>query len=452
MHAATLPWLLPRVLLVVAIVALAAEAGHAAGLALGAAHVGLLLGALAGAAGAVTLDALRARKVMHWLRRAPRDSAPSQTGVWGELSDRVERSLRTLERELQAEQLRIRQFLSAIDASPNGVVLLDAKDQMQWCNAMAADHLALDPVRDLQQPITNLVRAPRFVEHLQSADAGTPVHFSIPGRPMMLSVLARPYGDGHRLLLTQDITERLRTDEMRRDFVANVSHEIGTPLTVLAGFIETLTQIPLSESERRRALSVMGEQTRRIQTLVGDLLNLAQLEGSPRPATDQWVDVGTLLQRVEADARALSSGRQQFEIEPGDGGAIAGSEVELYSALGNLVTNAVRYTPAGGRIAVAWVPRAHGSAAFEVRDSGPGIAAEHLARLGERFYRVDGGRSRETGGTGLGLAIAKHAVRRHGGELEVQSQPGAGSTFRLVLPAARVRCGEASTREASSQA
>ncbi len=452
MHAATLPWLLPRVLLVVAIVALAAEAGHAAGLALGAAHVGLLLGALAGAAGAVTLDALRARKVMHWLRRAPRDSAPSQTGVWGELSDRVERSLRTLERELQAEQLRIRQFLSAIDASPNGVVLLDAKDQMQWCNAMAADHLALDPVRDLQQPITNLVRAPRFVEHLQSADAGTPVHFSIPGRPMMLSVLARPYGDGRRLLLTQDITERLRTDEMRRDFVANVSHEIGTPLTVLAGFIETLTQIPLSESERRRALSVMGEQTRRIQTLVGDLLNLAQLEGSPRPATDQWVDVGTLLQRVEADARALSSGRQQFEIEPGAGGAIAGSEVELYSALGNLVTNAVHYTPAGGRIVVAWVPRAHGSAAFEVRDSGPGIAAEHLARLGERFYRVDGGRSRETGGTGLGLAIAKHAVRRHGGELEVQSQPGAGSTFRLVLPAARVRCGEASTREASSQA
>ena len=446
-----MPWLLPRVLLVIAIVAVAAEAGHVVGVRLGVPHAGLLLGALAGAAGAVSLDALHARRFMGWLRDARRGGAPVHTGFWGELGYRVDRSLRSLERDLQAEQRRIQQFLSAIDASPNGVVLLDEKDQVQWCNSTAADHLALDPVRDQQQPITNLVRAPRFVEYLQTGHADAPVHFSIPGRPMMLSVLARPYGDGHQLLLTQDITERLRTDDMRRDFVANVSHEIGTPLTVLAGFIETLTQIQLTEPERRRALSVMAEQTRRIQTLVGDLLNLAQLEGSPRPPIDHWVDVGALLRRVEADASALSTGRHVLEFQPGDGGVIAGTEAELYSALGNLVTNAVRYTPAGGRIVVAWVPRAHGSAAFEVRDSGPGIAAEHLARLGERFYRVDGGRSRDTGGTGLGLAIAKHAVRRHGGELEVQSQPGAGSTFRLVIPSARVRCGEASTRGTAPQ-
>jgi len=432
-------WLLSRVLVVLGMVMLAAVAGYSAGLAINLPGPGLAAGALLGAAAAAGLDSLRARRFLTWLRGPQREAAPGHTGFWGEVGYRVERLLRSLERDLQDEKQRIAQFLSAIDASPNGVLLLDTKGQMQWCNSTAADHLGLDPLRDLQQPITNLVRAPSFVEHLQAGESDRSVNFSIPGRRETYSVLVRPYGDGQRLLLTQDVTERLRTEEMRRDFVANVSHEIRTPLTVVAGFIETMTQIQLTESERKRALTVMAEQTRRIQTLVDDLLNLAQLEGSPRPPTDRWVDVGALLTRIEVDARALSAGRQTLEFTAADGGAIAGTEAELASALGNLVTNAIRYTPTGGRVAVAWNKRGNGSAAFEVRDSGPGIAAEHLARLGERFYRVDGGRSRETGGTGLGLAIAKHAVRRHGGELEVESQVGTGSTFRLVLPSARVR-------------
>jgi two-component system phosphate regulon sensor histidine kinase PhoR len=176
-----------------------------------------------------------------------------------------------------------------------------------------------------------------------------------------------------------------------------------------------------------------------MRLLVDDLLTLAQLEGGPRPRTDQWVSVDALLRRVEADARPLSSGRHSLEFAAGEGAAIAGSEAELLSALGNLVTNAIRYTPTGGRIAVTWQRRANGSAAFEVSDTGVGVAPEHRARLGERFYRVDGSRSRESGGTGLGLAIAKHAVQRHGGTLEVDSELGKGSTFRLVFPPARVR-------------
>jgi two-component system, OmpR family, phosphate regulon sensor histidine kinase PhoR len=433
-------WLLPRLTIAAAAVSLGAAVGHSAGLALELPRAGLALGALCGAGMAVALDAWRARRLLAWLRGAQGSEAPRTTGFWGEFGYRIERALRTRERDLAAERRRIEQFLSAIDASPNGVVLLDERGQLQWCNSTAADHLGLDPLRDLRQPLTNLVRTPEFVTHLQSGDDQDAVQFSMPGRPGTLSVLVRPYGDGQRLLLTQDITERARTDEMRRDFVANVSHEIRTPLTVLAGFIETMDQVPLTEPERKRALTVMAEQTRRMRTLVDDLLSLAQLEGSPRPPTDRWVDAAALMQHLERDGRSLSGGqhRLEFRIE-GGAGAIAGNEAELLSAAGNLVTNAVRYTPAGGRIDVAWLRRANGSGVLEVRDSGPGIAAEHLPRLGERFYRVDSGRSRDSGGTGLGLAIAKHAVRRHGGELEVESELGRGSIFRLIFPPARVR-------------
>jgi len=230
---------------------------------------------------------------------------------------------------------------------------------------------------------------------------------------------------------------------MRRDFVANVSHEIRTPLTVLSGFIETLNNLPLTEVERRRVLELMSQQTTRMQTLVGDLLTLAQLEGSPRPSADRWVSLQKVFAQVRADAEALSAGRHTLSFDGADGAQIAGTEAELLSAIANLVNNAVRYTSAGGRIDVAWKARADGTGELEVRDTGIGIEREHLPRLTERFYRVDGSRSRDTGGTGLGLSIVKHVAQRHGGELEMRSEPGKGSSFTLLFPAARVRSGGA---------
>jgi len=201
---------------------------------------------------------------------------------------------------------------------------------------------------------------------------------------------------------------------------------------------DNMAQIELTPPERKRVLALMKEQTDRMRSLLDDLLTLAQLEGGPRPPVDHWIDVATLMQRVQADAQSLSAGRHELAFE-GAAGALAGNEAELYGALLNLVSNAVRYTPAGGRITVAWQRRAQGAGVFEVRDTGIGIAREHLPRLGERFYRVDDGRSRSSGGTGLGLAIAKHTVQRHGGELSVDSEPGKGSTFRLLFPPSRVR-------------
>lgn len=432
-------WLLPRLLATLAALALGTGIGLVIGEWLQVPALAAAVGASTGIGLVVLIDAVRSHRLMRWLRGTQEVDAPRDAGLWGELAYRMERALRSRERALALEREQLAQFLSAIEASPNGVLLLDANDQIEWSNAVAADHLGLDAQRDRRQPITNLVRTPAFVAYLQGGEWEQTVSFVGPGHASTLSVLIRGYGEGRKLVISQDVTERLRTEAMRRDFVANVSHEIRTPLTVLAGFIETMASLPLTEAERQRVLKLMQQQTDRMQVLVSDLLTLAQLEGSPRPPADRWVALRPLLQRVEADARTLSAGRHELTVADVGGAEIAGTEAELMSAIANLVTNAVRYTPDGGRISVGWQLRGDGSVELDVRDSGIGIAREHVPRLTERFYRVDGSRSRDTGGTGLGLAIVKHVMQRHGGELDIDSEPGKGSRFRLVLPAGRVR-------------
>jgi len=399
---------------------------------------GLLCSAALGLGAMLLSDVFKASRLLAWLRADALGPAPEDVGVWGEIAYLMDRILRRREQTLQHEQQRLMQFLDAVEASPIGVVLLDAGHHITWCSRVAADHLGLDPKRDLAQPVTNLVRGPAFVEHLASGPVGQLVSFSSPDGSR-LSALVQPYGDGLKLLLTQDITERERAETMRRNFVANVSHEIRTPLTVLAGFVETMSELPLTEAERKRVLALMATQAQRMQDLVADLLTLAQLEGSPRPPADRWVKVAELLERAKADALALSAGRHELHFDTGDDVQLAGNEAELQSALSNLVVNAVRYTPPGGRIDVQWAASGDGWGTLRVSDTGIGIAREHLPRLTERFYRVDGSRSRDTGGTGLGLSIVKHVVQRHGGEIEIQSEPGKGSSFRLLLPPSRVR-------------
>jgi two-component system phosphate regulon sensor histidine kinase PhoR len=261
-----------------------------------------------------------------------------------------------------------------------------------------------------------------------------------------LSVQLHPYGDGRRLLLSRDITALEQAEAMRRDFVANVSHEIRTPLTVLTGFVETLQTLPLDKVQRDKYLDLMAQQALRMQTLVSDLLMLSRLEGSPLPGTGEWVATPLLRHQLEQDARALSAvplnntqTAHELEFDMPDDIQIAGAFNELLSAMSNLVSNAIRYTPAGGEVRVRWKMLADGSAEFSVTDNGPGIAQELLPRLTERFFRVDRSRSRDTGGTGLGLAIVKHVAQRHGAELKIDSTPGKGSVFSIIFPAQRVR-------------
>jgi two-component system, OmpR family, phosphate regulon sensor histidine kinase PhoR len=318
-------------------------------------------------------------------------------------------------------------------------LLLDAQQQIEWFNGRAAEHFGLNAARDHRQRITNLVRAPAFVALMQHAQHDHEVVFASPRGDATLAVIVRPYGERMQLVLSQDVTERARNEAMRRDFVANVSHEIRSPLTVLSGFIESLETLPLSSAETTRVLALMRQQAERMQALVTDLLSLAQVEGGPRPAPDQWIDAAVLMGKLEAQARASDGGAHALSFEQEQVQAMAGAETELFSAFWNLVGNALRYTPARGEVRVRLLASAEGAAKFCVCDDGPGIEKEHLPRLTERFYRVDTSRSRATGGTGLGLAIVKHVVQRHGGELTIASEPGKGSQFTIELPPHRVR-------------
>ena len=395
----------------------------------------------------LVLDALRGMRLLNWLRSGDTTDIPLDNGLWGEVFDRVRRLVRLRDRDLAASEARLEHFLAALQASPNGVVLLDADGRIEWFNQTAASHFGFDAQRDMLQHFGNLVRDPAFAAYLVAGDfhrdVVMPGRDSSSARPVKLSVHVHPYSEGRSLLLSRDITAVEQAEAMRRDFVANVSHEIRTPLTVLAGFVETLQSLPLNEAERRRYLGLMGQQAERMQTLVNDLLTLSRLEGSPLPSAQDWLGLNGLMAQCESDAQELSrmvwGADQGVHFKHLDGWELAGSAVELHSAMSNLITNAIRYTPAGGEVEVAWRALPGDGVAFSVRDTGPGIAAEHLPRLTERFYRVDRSRSRDTGGTGLGLAIVKHVAQRHGAELQIDSTPGKGSCFSLHFPASRVR-------------
>ena len=407
-----------------------------------------LAGVLAVVLGRMALDHWRGRRLLKALRADALATLPGRAGgLWGEIVERTQRLLQGREAQVRQSEARLQEFLIALETSPNGVVLLDENARIEWCNQTAAQHFGFDAQRDLLQYIGNLVRDPAFAAYLASWNYSRDVVLSMakPGvAPLKLSVQVHPYAGSRRLLLSRDVTAVEQAEAMRRDFVANVSHEIRTPLTVLAGFVETLQTLPLEADERSRYLAMMAQQAQRMQTLVNDLLTLSRLEGSPLPGAGDWVPVPALLGQAEQEARSLSAllapGRQhELVVGAAPGWELSGSHSELLSAMSNLLSNAVRYTPPGGRIEVSWQALPNGRAEFSVRDSGPGIAAEHVPRLTERFYRVDRSRSRETGGTGLGLAITKHVVQRHGAELRIESALGAGSTFSIQFPASRVR-------------
>lgn len=416
-----------------------------------------LAGAFCGVLVWLFINYNRGRRYLDWIRSGDVSEAPKLNGVWGEATDRTRRLLREQIKSLNISNKRLDDFLAAIQASPNGVILLDANAQIEWCNLTAASHFGLNPKADISQHIGNLVRDPVFLAYFTAGNFASEVTISgkssTTSRASRLAVQIHPYGQGKKLLLSNDVTGREAAEFMRRDFVANVSHEIRTPLTVLSGFVETLQTLDLVDTERTKYLGLMEQQTQRMQSLVSDLLILSKLEGSPSPLSDTWVSAHVLSDVCEQEAKALMADMHnklgdavakasvvenlifetQLDLE------LAGSQSELLSAMCNLVNNAVRYTPVEGKISVSLRASDRGGAIFTVSDTGSGIAPEHLPRLTERFYRVDTSRSRESGGTGLGLAIVKHVVQRHGGELQISSTLGKGSTFCFALPESRVR-------------
>jgi len=315
-------------------------------------------------------------------------------------------------------------------------VLIDATLQIDWCNPVAEEHFGISLRADQGLRLTNLVRGPEFVGYMTSARFDQALIFQ-PRPGLSLEVRVVEFETARSIVITRDITQREQVDAVRRDFIANVSHELRTPLTVVKGFLEMLVDAqPNDGTTGQHHLQLMHEQAQRMHRLVEDLLTLSRLESRESPLYDEVVNVAQLVREVADEARALSLGRHQIRVDAGPG-FVRGSREELRSAFGNIVSNAVRYTPEGGVISLSWREDVNGGR-LEVRDTGPGIAPEHIPRLTERFYRVDKSRSRETGGTGLGLAIVKHVLLRHGGHLDVQSEVGAGTTFSAVLPTDRL--------------
>lgn len=384
--------------------------------------------------------AVRMQRVAQWARQ-PESTPPLSVGRWDDILAPLYRYTRAQSREIEAGREAMKSMLAAAQALPDGAVTLNADLQIDWANRMAQEHLGVRLPADRGHNILNLVRSPEFSAYAHQAEWPEPILVRVTRghHDHLLMMQLTAYARDHRLLVTRDVTQIEKLETTRRDFVANVSHELRTPLTVLAGFLETLRDMPeeaLSDEQREQYMALMTEQALRMQSIVADLLTLSTLESSPS-AEPQRVRMSPVIEAARQQSEALSAGRHVFTWDIDPDLDVLGAEPEISSAVANLLTNAVRYTPDGGAIAVRWTREGNG-ARYAVKDSGIGIASRHIPRLTERFYRVDRGRSRAVGGTGLGLAITKHIAMRHDAELDIQSEVGKGSTFSLVFPAERL--------------
>ena len=374
----------------------------------------------------------------YWLDDLNERMAPDGAGLWGEIFARLNKMIRRHRKERAQRVAALQHMEQAISALPEGVSILDEAYHIEWCNLLAEQHFGLDCSRDIGQQITYLARQPELIQYLALREFAEPLILRGASQAgLILSIKLIVYGGNKLLLISRDVTQLERIEVMRRDFVANVSHELRTPLTVVGGFIETLGDMPNLENDMaRKAIQLMGEQTQRMGRLVADLLTLSKLEDTLNALQEEAVDVPALLRMLCQEGESLSAKRHVLRLELMSEHALLGSAEELRSAFGNLISNAICYTPQGGTILVSWHEQGD-QLVFSVQDSGIGIAPQHIPRLTERFYRVDHSRSRETGGTGLGLAIVKHIAGRHHARLEIVSEEGAGSTFKIVFSADR---------------
>jgi len=376
------------------------------------------------------------------IRRQHRLVPPFPEGLWGEVYRTVGK-YQQRGRKGRKRQLRFtRRFREAANSVPDALVVLDKNKRVEWANPAAASLMDVHWPRDDGVRLTDVFEHVRLADYIDAGEYGRPLEVAPEhNQSIMLSLRVAPFGERkkQRLVVGRDITKVFHLNMIRRDFVANASHELRTPLTVIAGFIETLADSPQTPENHRRPLTLMQNQAQRMRSIIEDLLTLSRLEMDNQAHNLSPVDMPNEIEQVVADARALSGGGHRIEVHADWDLLLIGNEGELHSVLANLVFNAVQHTPPGSRVEVNWRDDAAGPV-FTVSDDGPGIAAEHIPRLTERFYRIDKARSRASGGTGLGLAIVKHVLNRHDARLSISSELGAGTTFSCRFsPASRLR-------------
>jgi two-component system, OmpR family, phosphate regulon sensor histidine kinase PhoR len=377
------------------------------------------------------------RELATWLNHRSVADPPHGMGLWGDVVAQVVRLHRRKRFHKERLTRLFRELRRSTAAMPDGVVMLDPQGEIVWFNRKAGELLELSRRADLGLRIDNLVRHPDFVQYLRGGQHSSSVIVRIDTpveRHLAFQLIS--YGEDQRLLMLRDVTREVRLEQMRKDFVANASHELRSPLTVVAGYLETFGGDP-NLGELAGPLAEMRRQTDRMTRIIEDLLALSRFEVNDAPIKGQPIDVGGMASLLRKDVLARPVHPRQVELVIDSRSSLVGDEAMIQSAFSNLVDNAAKYTPAEGSMQIRWWTDGDG-AHFSVRDTGLGISAEHIPRLTERFYRVDPGRSRETGGSGLGLAIVKHVLHRHGGRLEIESIESRGSTFTCHFPLERV--------------
>jgi two-component system, OmpR family, phosphate regulon sensor histidine kinase PhoR len=378
-------------------------------------------------------------RMYQWLQKPLLNHIPNGSGIWEDIFAMMYHEQRKHSRSQNQLSSSLERFRHATSALPDGVVVLNKKNEIEWFNGPAEKQLGLDKTQDENQPINYLVRHGDFVNYLQAENYSEPIKLKSWRSPdTTLEIQLIPFGSKQKLLISRDVSALEKTEIMRRDFIANVSHELRTPLTVVGGFLETLADMEGEVSENAKPyFDMMQQQTTRMRHIIEDLLTLSQIESNAKSTEDIEINMANLLQLIQNDAKGLSLNKHTIHADIDPSLDLSGTYNELQSAFSNLVSNAIRYTPEGGEIFITWQLKGD-EPVFSVRDTGIGIEQHHIDRLTERFYRVDSSRSRETGGTGLGLSIVKHILYRHQAKLEIQSEVGAGSTFSIHFPKARM--------------
>lgn len=396
----------------------------------------------------------QAFKLGRWLYFEDSDDEPlpATGGPWRLIYNRVDTRLRQSRDRAAALECQLDKYRQVARALPDAAVTFNSQGGIELINDAAGRLLGLHEPQDLGRPVKNLIRVPRFVEYMERGRFDSPLEITSPADPeITLSISIVPYGDfDKRLLLARDTSRLHRLERMRQDFIANVSHEMKSPLTVIKGYVENLLDTLGSNNKWGKPLSQIDQQTDRMCSIVEDLMALSNLETGPAPESLQPVDIPELIRSVISEAKELSHGMHRFDSDIDEQLSILGNFNELYSAFSNILFNAVSYTEEGGVIRVSWKLQPDGRPRYAVTDSGVGIAPEHIPRLTERFYRVDQARSRELGGTGLGLAIVKHVLMRHNARLDVDSELGTGSTFAFIFPVELVHRPQKSKSPAST--
>jgi len=406
------------------------------------AAVGYMLGApgivvFAGAIVYLGWHLLQIYRLRRWLDD-PEVHTPPDAGVWYAIHQKLAHLMRRNSRYRDRLHNAVSRFEQATEAAPDGAVILREGGEIEWLNQAAVSLLGLRRPQDIGRPIINLVRSPTFSTYLARDVFDEPLEMESPNdEQVRVQIRMVHYGEDRRLMLVRDITRLHRLEAMRRDFVANVSHELRSPLTVIMGYLETLEDDPHAPEGWRRPLSEMSHQAERMHRIVEDLLRLSRIEHDPGGAPKTRVKVAEMLESISKDALGLRADPPLIHIDADTTLGLLGDYNELYSAFSNLVFNAVQYTPSDGDIDIRWYAGDDGGR-LEVADSGEGIPAHHIPRLTERFYRVDMARSRTMGGTGLGLSIVKHVLMRHDAVLRIESRVGQGSTFICVFPRTRL--------------